>query len=362
MKIDVFAHVCPKRFIDYFSKHVIDFEKLMGKEQGAILHPLWDTLWDIDKRLRIMDKYEDYVQVLVPTQPAAETYCRPEDAAHVARVYNDAMAEIVSKHPDKFVGAVAYLPLNNIEATLREIDRAIDELGFKGILLSTPMYELKKPGEPAYDYDYEGMKPIDSPEFMPIYESMSRHKLPIWIHPKGEGGVPVYRGEERGKYGLSHTIGWPIESAMAMSRLVCSGILTKYPNLKFIIHHCGSGIIPALAGRLGNSFDFLREMGMNWKQPGGEDPFEAKRPIDYFRMFYADTALYGDVPGLMCGYDFFGVEHILFGTDYPYDVEGGDKYIRQTIEAVNRMNISDADREKIFEGNAKRLLHLDLKG
>ena len=358
MKIDVFAHFCPKRFIDYFSKHVIDCEKLIGEDKAAVS----PKLWDIDRRLGIMDKYEDYVQVLVPTQPAAETFCHPEDAAHLAQVYNDAMAEIVSKHPDKFVGAVAYLPLNNIDATLKEIDRAIDELGFKGILLSTPIHQLKKPGEPAYGYDHESMKPIDLPEFMPIYESMSRRELPIWIHPKGEGGLPVYRGEEAGKYGLSHVIGWPVETAMAMGRLVCSGILAKYPNLIFITHHCGSGIIPALAGRLGNSFDYLRASGMKWGQLGGEDPFETKRPIDYFRMFYADTALYGDVPGLMCGSAFFGVEHILFGTDYPYDVEGGDKYIRQTIDAVYRMNISNADREKIFEGNAKRILHLDLKG
>lgn len=358
MKIDIYTHVCPKPFIDYFSKHIIDTEELKGLDRSAVVRPLWD----IDHRLEVMGNYEDYVQVLVPTQPAAETFCTPEQAPEAAQVYNDSMAEIVKKYPDKFIGSVAYLPLNNIDATLKEIDRVIDELGFLGVLMDTPIYELKKPGDPSYGYNFETMKPIDLPEFWPIYEKMSQKKRPIWIHPKGPRGLPAYRGEENedwGKYGWPFVIGWPVESATAMGRLVCSGVLTKYPNLRFITHHCGSGVIPALAGRLEHCFDFLSMYGVKWGQPGGEDPFETKPPIDYFRMFYADTALYGDMPALLCGHAFFGVEHILFGTDAPYDIEGGDKFIRLTIDAVHRMDISDGDKELIFEGNAKRILHLD---
>lgn len=356
MKIDIFAHICPKRFIDYFSRHVINIDKLLGLDKSAVVRPLWD----IDKRLDVMSRYEDYAQILVPTQPAAETFCSPEDSPKLARVYNDAMAEIVSKYPDKFLGAVAYLPLNNIDATIKEIERTVDELGFKGILIDTPRYELKVPGEPAHGYNYETMKPIDQPELWPIYEIMSKRNLPIWIHPKGERGIPVYQGEEEGKYGLSFALGWPIESAMAMGRLVCSGVLAKYPNLRFIIHHCGSGIVPALAGRISYAFDALRTQEINAPKIGKNDPFEIKPAIDYFRMFYADTALCGDVAGLECGHHFFGVEHMLFGSDTPYGLEFGDKFIRRTIEAVYKMNISDADKDKIFSGNAKRILHLDI--
>ena len=77
-------------------------------------------------------------------------------------------------------------------------------------------------------------------------------------------------------------------------------------------------------------------------------------------MFYGDTALYGDASGLMCGHDFFGAEHILFGTDFPLDMENGDKFIKKTIDAVYKMNISDADKKLIFEENVKRILHLDI--
>jgi len=350
MKIDVYSHICPKKFIDYFSKHVASPEKLKQTDWPAG----WPPLWDVNKRLAIMDKYEDYVQVLVPTGPVPGVYRSKEEAAELARVFNDALAELVSRYPERFVGAVAYLPLNDTDAALKEIDRVIDELGFKGICMDTPMYQLKQPDGVNYDYDYETVRPIDSAEFMPVYESMSRHKLPIWIHPRGKGALPVYRGEERGKYLSYWAIGWPLESAMAVYRLVFSGTLARYPNLRFIIHHCGSGIIPALAGRL----DYALDDNLRMAPLGEGNPFEIKRPIEYFKMFYADTALGGDVGALMCGHNFFGVEHLLFGTDYPYDLEGGDKYIRNTINAVYRMNVSDADREKIFAGNAKRILRL----
>ncbi|MFC2047183.1 amidohydrolase family protein [Chloroflexota bacterium] len=349
-KIDIFAHILPEKFLDYCSKYVENWGKI--EQTGWITG--WPALCNIDKRLEIMDRYEDYVQVLLPPGPSGFC-CAPEEESNMARVFNDATAEIVSKYPHKFVGAVAYLPLHNIDATLKEIDRAIDELGFRGICLETPVYKVKAPD---YEYDPETIKPLDLPEFMPIYENMSRRKLPIWIHPVGEGGVPVYPGERSGKYGLFLTLGWTFESAMAMTRLACSGILAKYPDLRIIIHHCGSGVVPVLAGRIDGQMEVDTALGMKWGHPGEEDPFQIKRPVDYLRMFYADTALYGDTAGLMCGHAFFGPEHILFGTDFPWDVEGGDKYVRTTIDAVYRMNISDADKEKIFEGNAKRLLRL----
>ncbi len=355
MKIDAYAHICPKEFIDAFSQRVVSSGKFGGGDQRS-LSPM---VWDIDMRLEIMDRFEDYAQVLTPTGPQVETFCSPEDAVYLAKIFNDAMAELVSKYPDRFVAAIAYLPLNDIDATLREIDRTINELGFKGILIHTPVLKVKESVDKGFDYD--NVRPIDIPEFMPIYESMSKHKLPIWLHPRGLDGVPVYQGEERGKYMLYHIFGWPIESTMAMSRLVYSGILAKYPNLRFIVHHCGSGMVPIMAGRIDWATDFFRYFKKTLKgsQASEEDFFAFKRPVEYFRTFYADTALSGFTPGLMCGHAFFGAERIILGTDYPYyDPELGSQAIAKTIDSVYRMDISDADKEKIFEGNIKRILRL----
>lgn len=356
MKIDIYTHICPQKFIDAFDKQKVSWEKIPGTTR-AVGGP---ALSDVGKRLEVMDRYEDYAQVLVPSGQVLEAFFSPKDSAYLVQVFNDAVAEITQKHPDRFVAAVAALPLNNIDAALKEIDRTIKELGFKGILLHTPIFAYEEGRPIELGYNYNTMKPIDSPEFMPIYESMARHNLPIWIHPVGQGGVPVYSGEKRGKYVLSHVFGWPVESAMAMGRLICSGIMTKYPNLRFIIHHCGSGIVPALAGRIANEFDKFKAIGvLKFDQPGEEDPFKNKNAADYFRMFYADTALYGGTSGLMCGHEFFGAEHIVFGTDFPYDLAGGDKFIKKTVDAIYKMAVSDADKKMIFEDNARRILHLN---
>jgi len=357
MKIDTYAHICPPKFIDAFNKQGGNWEKA-GVTASLIGGP---ALWDTDKRLEVMDRYEDYVQVLVPTIELVEAFFSPEVTPGLVKILNDELAELISKYPKKFVAAVATISMNNVDAALKEIDRAINELGFKGILMHTPVFSYAEGRPRELGLNYDNVKAIDSSEFMPIYEAMSKHNLPIWIHPCGYGGTPIYSGENRGKYQLAHAFGWPIESAMAMSRLVCSGILSKYPNLRFIIHHCGSGIVPALADRIDNELEEYSSTGViKWNELGVENPFQTKRPVDYFKMFYADTATDGGRVGLECGHAFFGAEHILFGTDYPYDLANGDKFINKTIDAVHKMNISDTDKGLIFEGNIKRILHLDI--
>jgi len=337
MKIDIYSHVLPRKFIDAFSKRV-------GEQHVPnILSGRAATQADIDRcniamRIEIMDKFPGLTQVLTPTGHTLERYACPDDAAYLAKVYNDEMAELVLKYPDKFVATVACLPLNNIDATLREIDRAINELGFKGILMNTPI----------------NGQPLDLPEFAPIYERMSDYDLPIWIHPTRLSSVPDYINEDESRYGLFHVFGWPYETSIAMARLVCSGILAKYPNLKFITHHAG-GMVPFFAGRISRiecSFEQIRIRG--------EPLFQVGAPIEYFRMFYGDTAIGGNTPGLTCAHAFFGTGHLLFGTDMPWGPELGERFTRQTIEAIEGMSISDSDKRKIFEENAKVLLRLEV--
>lgn len=222
------------------------------------------------------------------------------------------------KYPDKFIAGVATIPLNDIDATLKETDRAITQLGLKGVQL---LARVK--GEQ-----------IDDPKFKPLYEKMAKYDLPIWIHPISdeEFDEPVF--------------GWPFATASAMRRLVISGVFRDYPNIKFITHHCGA-MVPYFAGRVKWLFPLAFEMGnpvRNW--------------ADEFRKFYNDTATYGITSALMCGYDYFGSDHILFGTDSPL----GPKYglTEETIDSVQRMNISEADREKIFKQNAVKLLKIAL--
>ncbi len=324
--IDMFTHIVP----DKYSKALYSKAKrsIYGQESVEAHHKAADpALMDIGLRLGMLDKYEGMRQVLTIGLPALESVVDPSDAVELAKVANEEMAELVDKYPERFVAAVACLPMNDVDAALREAQRAIETLNMKGVQIHTPCNE----------------KPLDSPEFFPLYEMMMKYDLPIWIHPTRSLSTPDYKGESESKYDLAGSVGWPYETTLAMMRLVLSGILEKYASLKIITHHCG-GMVPYFDRRLGGA--------------GGERERsdELPRPRnEYFKMFYADTAMNPSTAALMCGLAFFGAEHLLFGTDFAY---GGEQKVEATITSVEQMAISDSDKHQIFEGNARRLLHI----
>jgi aminocarboxymuconate-semialdehyde decarboxylase len=283
-----------------------------------------------------MDKYDGLKQVLTLASPSIESVVGPKDAVELSKMANDEMAELLDKYPDRFVAAVASLPMNDIDAALEELHRAINELKFRGVQFHSPIMD----------------KPLDHPDFLPVYERIAAYRVPIWIHPKRGIDTPDYRSENHSKYWIFSMFGWPYETTAAMTRLVFSGILERFPDLKIITHHCG-GMVPYFVERIIGGQDYAEKCcNAKFKEP------LSRPPIDYYRMFYADTALYGATPSLMCGYQFFGSDHIVFGTDMPYDSEGGERYVRQTIEAIDGMDIPTVDRGKIYEGNARKLLRL----
>ena len=133
-------------------------------------------------------------------------------------------------------------------------------------------------------------------------------------------------------------------------------VFDRVPNVKIISHHLGA-MIPYFEGRVGPGWDQL-----GTRTPGDEYPkllaSMKKRPVDYFKMFYADTATFGSLSALRCGLDFFGVDKCLFASDCPFDPEGGPMYIRETIRCLNEIEVSAGDRETLFVDNGKRLLKL----
>ena len=332
MKIDLFCHILPFKYKEAFYKTTPPNFYLKN-----VIDSL-PTLFDLEHRFRIMDKYEGLKHVLTLSLPPIENIANGQKAVDLAKMANDGMAELVLKYPDKFAAGVASLPMNDIDAALKELDRAIKDLKLKGVQFFTPVND----------------KPLDLPEFTPLYEKMSQYDLPIWVHPTRSADYTDYRTENRSRYMIFSNLGWPYETAAFMTRLVFSGVLEKYPNLKIITHHCG-GMIPFLEQRMIGSYDHADILrGARYKQ------VLTKPHIDYFKMFYYDTALYGSTPGLMCGHAFCGADHLVFGTDFPFDSEFGDRYTRQTIQSIERMPISERDKKKIFEDNAKRLLHLPI--
>ena len=331
-KIDIFSHILPAKYRQALYKKAQRGLYLEADDDLAAHHNAIPALFDLELRFSIMDKYEGMRQVLTIAAPPLEEVTGRGEAVELAKLANDGIAELIAKYPDRFVAGVAYLLMNDMDATLKEAERAIKELKLKGVLVYTPI---------------EG-KPLDSPEFMPLYEMMSGYDLPIWIHPIRSRDTPDYKNESYSKYRIFHIFGWPYETTVGMARLVFSGVLDKYPNLKFITHHCG-GMVPYFSQRLADQAQKMVDHGY------AEASLSLNQtPIEYFKMFYGDTAL-GSAHGLMCGYGFFGAEHILFGTDMPF---GGPHKIPQAISSIEEMTIPDPDKHKIFEDNAKRILKL----
>jgi len=331
MKIDVFTHIIPQKVVDFLlKKGTIDPSITVQTKTVR-------TLYDLEFRFRIMDKFDDLVQVITLGGLSIESTVVPKDAVELARLANDEMAKLLIKYPDRFVGAIAALPMNDIDATLKETDRAIKDLKFRGVEIFS---------------DISG-EPLDSPKFRPLYEKMADYNLPIWIHPTKLPCEPDYPGEESSKYQACMVFSWPYQTTLAMNRLVYSGILEDYPNIKFITHHCG-GMVPFCARRIAGMYDYNQVLFNG----SAFDRILKKPPTEYFRQFYGDTVTWGDVPALMSGYSFFGADHILFGTDMPYDSQFGLRQTRETIRAIERMEITETDKAKIFEGNARELLRL----
>jgi aminocarboxymuconate-semialdehyde decarboxylase len=339
-KIDVFTHILPEKYLDALAS------KTDGRGTEAL--NARRRLSDLDIRFRIMDLNEGYAQILNIAGPPVEDVANPTVAAELAKIANDEMAELVLKYPEKFLAAVACLPMNNMKAVVKEVDRAIIDLGFRGIQITTNIMD----------------KPVDSPEFEPLFERMNYYQLPILIHPRHMKTGPRAFGtdstslaKDRVEWLAQKPFLWPYETTVTMGHFVWSGMLEKYPNLKIVTHHCG-GLTPYQANRIWQH-QSVGEREMYLEQHA--DWHFTKRPYDYFKMMYGDTAVWGNTAILMCGYDFFGVDHIVFGTDMPFGGETGGFYVRETINSVEKMAISDDEKRKIFEENPRNLFHLPVE-
>lgn len=293
----------------------------------------------MESRLQMLEQYPEVQQVITLAVPAPEVVAGPDESPYLARTANDGMAEICARYPQRFPAFVAAMPMNNIPEAIREMDRAIDKLGARGIEIKTNV----------------NGRPLDDPEFFPIFEHATRvHGVTIWMHPERSANIADYASEPKSRYEIWQVMGWPYENTAAMARIVFSGLLDRLPDLRIVTHHCG-GMFPFFAGRAETL----------WAQLGSRTADEdysgilrrLKKPLlDYFKMFYGDTVLGGWTPALRCGLDFFGPDHVVFASDCPFDPLGGPMFIRDGIRSVDALDLSPEVKTKIYVENARALL------
>jgi predicted TIM-barrel fold metal-dependent hydrolase len=334
-KLDVFTHICPAAYFERMQAVAPGFKDIGKRMRGVPM------LVDLDERFRVMDRFDGYEQVLSISTPPIEAYATREQAVDLARLANDEMAELVARYPARFPAFVASLPLNDPDAALNEIDRAVGQLGARGVQI----------------FSNVNGQPLDRPELLALFEAMAARDLPVWLHPYRSAEVSDYGSEARSAFEIWWAFGWPYETSAAMARLVFSGIFDRLPHLKIITHHMGA-MVPYFEGRVGPGWDQLGVRTSDSDYQALRQTLQ-KRPLDYFRLFYADTALFGAYDATVCGLRFFGAAHVLFASDAPFDPERGPMFIRETIGIIDRLPISNSDRESIYWRNAAAMLKLE---
>lgn len=300
-KIDIFSHIMTPKFTERFVA--------INPKIKARVEYYTPAVVDLSVRENLMRRNPDVLQVLTMANIPLEKWVPDNEAAELAHIGNEELAELYVRRPDLFYGAVAVLPLHDIDAALKELDHAILDLGLFGIQLQTRI----------------GNDWLADPKYRPILARMAELDKPIWIHPDSNSSID----EDIGIFS------WPFETTHCMLRLVESGIFNEFPNLKFITHHAGA-MVPFFKERIKYVMSLIPQ------------PFNNIH--EHFKNFYVDTAIYGNTDALMCAYNYYGADHMFFGTDAPLGPRWG--MTQQTIESIERMPIPQEDKDKILRNNA----------
>jgi predicted TIM-barrel fold metal-dependent hydrolase len=335
MKIDAFCHIMPRPYHDRFFEldagvHAANLRKRMSNIPSLV---------DMDVRFAQMDEFGDYRQIINIAAPPVEDLGSPATSKEMARIGNDSMAELVRDHPDRFAGFMACVPMDDPDAAVAELDYAMGQLGAYG----------------AQIYTHVHGRPMDDDRFEPFYARMAASGGLLQVHPCRSSAWADYPTEERSRYEIWWTFGWEYDLSAFMARIVFAGVLERHPDLRLLIHHGGS-MVPHFSGRVGPGWDQLGARTPEDQKGDIEHYPLSKRPIDYFKQMYVDTAMFGAAHALRCSIDFYGVDHVLFGSDSPFDPERGPGYIRATIKNLQEIGLTETEQDAIFSGNVTRLL------
>src|SRR4030042_4896035 len=313
---DGYSHFLPKTFVEalILAYPTDELRGLTGL----------DYFSDLESRVRVLDKFTIDRQILTLARANIWINMPMDIALKMTCIANDTLSRASQKFPDRFI-PVGTLPMLS-EAFMPEFDRCIEELGMVGIQVFS---------------NIEG-KFLDDPEFRWFFSKANGTRIPVGVQPQ------VQR-EWSPEFALDKILGWPFDTSLVMSRLVFSGIMEEYPYLRIITHHMG-GMIPFFSERIKGSYEG-RELFTNAKFVS-----LTKDPIEYFRRFYGDTVLNGSVHGFECGYKFLGPEHIVFGTDYPFGPQKGERWIEGALQQIKVTDLPQTEKTQILGGNLKRLI------
>jgi aminocarboxymuconate-semialdehyde decarboxylase len=325
MRYDLHTHYYPESYFDRIRELSSEFSfdrdpagRTIIKLRGARFFGITPPMTDPEARIEAMDRVGIDVEVLSLSTP--NVYFA--DAKHqpsVARLVNDAYAELVSRYPKRFKG-FASIPMDAGDAALEELHRALDELRLNGVVLMS---------------NVSGRSLID-PRYRPFFEEANRMKATIFIHPMLPAATEPFQ-----KYVLGPIVAFPFDTTLAVAELCFDGVFRELPDIKWLLGHAG-GAIPWLMERLDNGF---------------RDFAECKEKIDqlpstYLKKLYYDTVTFSPYT-LNLLRDLVGADHMAMGSDYPHLLGSIDR----AVSSIEDLHIPRAEKDRIFSGTALAILN-----
>ncbi len=319
--IDCQSHLFCPEIVGLMAKRTI--EPLVYRKDGQRYVQMGD--WhrkilpkhsDVAAKLADMDANGIGVTALSNNDPGPEWF--GDDGPAVARAMNDYIADIVKQHPTRLIG-LCVLPLQNMTAAMTELDRCVNRLGMKGILLYTNL---------------AGRFP-DEPEFRPLFARAVELDLPVLLHPAKPVTTDVVKG-----YEMISALGNMFDDTIGLTRIIMSGLLDPFPKLKLVCPHLG-GTLPFIIGRLDHQTQVLKR----------GPKYLTRAPSEYLKQVWLDIVSPQPL-AMRFGYDFMGADRLLFASDHPW-VDP-----RLILNGLNSLALPVTDRDKILQLNARRLFNL----
>jgi aminocarboxymuconate-semialdehyde decarboxylase len=273
---------------------------------------------DVSKRLEDMDRTGIDVEVISLSTPNV-FFTDAEHQPEVARMINDSYADLISHHPQRFKG-FASIPMDAPDAALNELHRAIDDLRLNGVVLLSNI----------------GGKPLTSPQYRQFFEEANRLRLCIFLHPMLPANSESFR-----EYVLGPIVGFPFDTTLAVARMCYDGMFEDFKDIRWIIGHLG-GAVPYLMERMDNGFRDFADCRQKID----------KLPSFYLKQLYYDTVSFSEHTLTMVK-SMVGVDHMVMGSDYPHLLGSIDR----AVTSIESLEISASDKEKIFAGNALKILN-----
>ena len=325
MKFDLHTHYYPPAYFERIERSGGDFSfgtsptgQRIIRYRGARFFGITAPMTDVAKRLEDMDRVGIDTEVLSLSTPNVY-FVEGKAQADVARMVNDAYAELAATHPGRFLG-FASIPMDDPDAALRELERAVDELRMQGVILLS---------------NIRG-RALADPLYRPFFEEADRRRLCVFVHPM----IPV-AADAFTDFVLGPLVGFPFDTTLAMAKLCFAGVFKQLPNIRWVVAHAG-GAVPYLMERLDSGWRDFAECRVNIDEP----------PSTYLKRLYYDTVNFNPHM-LMMARDMMGADHMVMGSDYPHLLGSIDR----AVSSIESLDIPDEEKHRIFEGTALSILN-----